>query len=597
MLSKDKILSLLLEKNDLWESETKHEAILLFKTLYEKSPELREVIINHVLKGPPRENVKEDLKGSREYDIFELLEYLREAGLELTESGKSQLEQIKRTYPNWKLSPNADISSPMHVGWHENPFTVEEIYSKKPREVAEMLRNYKDSWERSRWDLGRTVGATCRQHADWAIELFGCLRDILNDLPADRINPIILGLQLSDSGDEADWDNERTHNLLNVLEIMVSERPEAEFWTGLPSFLKNWAKVLKINANLWLNLGKKLTEIFACFDYRREEEKLPIEWFQRAINHPYGDLTQLYLEDAQRLITDQEKTGVKFELDSKTLDFFEHTIKTFALGSRYGVCILAHWLGWLEAVTPDWTEKNLVPMFYWGDSKERALVSWSGYLLNRTISRHLGERFRDTYLIASQNYRELGKSEQEGLIIHVAGLIWFKHTDLLGLKDLVAIIEVEGRRGLLEAWENHLEQAQKEVAEDFWRSVVIPYWNWSRTRYLKLPAGNMERLLFWKLLPFSHSLFPQAAQMAIDLAPSSIEDVYLFPKNLIESGLSKRYPEEFTNLFLAFIKADLHPDWHDEEWQQLWKDIKDCKARNLDKLKDELTKRNIKIEN
>ena len=78
MLSKEEILNLLLGQNNLWEEETRHEAMRLYRSLYEKSPELREVLINYVLKGPPTENVKEDLKDRLEYDVFEILKYLEE---------------------------------------------------------------------------------------------------------------------------------------------------------------------------------------------------------------------------------------------------------------------------------------------------------------------------------------------------------------------------------------------------------------------------------------------------------------------------------------------------------------------------------------
>jgi hypothetical protein len=69
----------------------------------------------------------------------------------------------------------------------------------------------------------------CHQYPDWALELFGCLRNIIKELPTDTINSFISGLRLPDEGDKAAWDKDRGHTLLNLLEIMISERPEAEF--------------------------------------------------------------------------------------------------------------------------------------------------------------------------------------------------------------------------------------------------------------------------------------------------------------------------------------------------------------------------------
>jgi hypothetical protein len=595
MLSKDNILSFLLGQDNLWDEETKHEAMLLFRSLYEKSPELREVLINYVLKGPPTEDVKEDSKDRLEYDVFQILEYLQKSGLELTGSGEKRLEEMKIKYPKWKLRRDADISAPFYTEWRKNPFTVEDIYATKPSELAKMLKDYEGSLERSRRDLCITVGITCRQYPDWTLELFSCLRNIIKELPSDTINPIVSGLQLSDESDKGAWDKERGQNLLKILELMISERPEAEFWTSLPSILKNWLKILKIDTDFWGRSAKKLREIFTFFDYQRKKEKIPVEWFQRSANHPYGDLTELYLEHAYQLIVDQKEKGIKFELDSDSLDFFTYTIKNYALGSRYGVCILGHWLGWLEAVSSEWTEKDLIPVFYWEDNKERALVSWSGYLWSRTLARSLSERFSDTYLKAADHYKEFADSEQEGLIVHVAGLIWFKNIDISDLKDFVTMIDGKGRKEMLWTWENHLEKAQKEVAEDFWERVIIPYWDWSQKRFFELPEGNEEKFSFWRLLPFSYSLFPQAAERAVNFAPASIENEYLFPKKLLGSELSKSYPEDFTNILVAFIRVDQHPEWREEEWQQLWNEVKDSGAQNLKKLKDELARRKIGI--
>ena len=209
MLSKEEILNLLLGQNNLWEEETRHEAMRLYRSLYEKSPELREILINYVLKVPPGENMENQSKERIENDVFELLVYLEEHGLELTDSGKGRLEEIKKKHPKWKLRSDADISAPFYTEWHKNPFTIEEIYSKKLSEVSKMLKDYKGSWERSRTDFCITVGMTCHQYPDWALELFGCLKNIVKELPADTINPIISALQISNEGDKAAWEKDQ----------------------------------------------------------------------------------------------------------------------------------------------------------------------------------------------------------------------------------------------------------------------------------------------------------------------------------------------------------------------------------------------------
>lgn len=601
MLSKKEIFDLLFEKKNLWKSETRHEAMLLCKSLYSNAPELREEIMRRILLGPSPEKADaaespEDSERDEELEnhkIFTQLKYLEDSGFELTEIGKKRLEEIKNKYPDWRLREDPDIASPSYAGWHRNKFSIEEIYAMAPREVAEMLRDYRGTWERERRDLSEAVGETCRQYPERGLEIFGYLKTIAKELPEDTINPIIWGIQRTNENGRKEWDKKQAHQLLIILEEMIAIRHEAQFWTSLPSLVENWYKIFAVGPDFWGTLAKKMATIFTSFDYEREEKEPRIEWMQRAINHPYGELTELYLNYAHKIVADQEKDGNKYEINEEILQFFESTIQHYAEGTRYGVCILGQWLSWLEAVAPAWTKKILIPIFYWTANEERALVAWSGYLFNRTISNSLSESFNDTYLISAKHYEKFADDEQDGLITHVAGLIWFKYMNISDLKKLVSILSNKARIVLLHKWENHLERAQKDIAEEFWKITIIPYWDWCKRRHLKESDANKERFGFWRLLPYSFKIFPEAVKRAVELPPEIIEEVYLFPQRLADSDLPTNYPEEFTELLIAYIKADLNPEWHQEEWQKLWDGVKNSGVHNLSKLKEDLLKKRL----
>ncbi|MBW2004818.1 MAG: hypothetical protein JRI72_09430 [Deltaproteobacteria bacterium] len=590
MLSKENILSFFLAQDKLWQSETKHEAMRLLKSLYESSPEHRERLVDYVLIGPPLSRGKdsEDDKRYTEHKVFTMLEYLKDQGLELTGRGKEYLESIKLKYPEWKLGRDADIENSIYVGWHKNQFTIEEIYSKLPKEVALMLKDYKGTWERDRSEFCDTVGATCHMYPKWGLELFRHLSNILTELPEDTINHIVWGLRSTDEKEKVAWDLKQIHHLTNIFQEMVAKRPAAGFWTSLPGLLQNWQKTYKVGLDFFGNLLNRLASIFKSFDYEREKKDDPVEWIQRAANHPYGDLTELYLEYAHQGVTEKEKV----EIDSKIIKFFEFTIDNYDYGTRYGLCVLGRRLSWFEAIVPDWTEKNLIPAFNWANNKEMALIAWSGYLWNRTLSRYLSKLFDDYFLDAAQHYKEFGKEEQKGLTIHVAALIWFKDIEMTNLKKFTSLIDREGRINILAMWQQHLARAEKPIAESFWNTTIIPYWDWcERQRYLALPDGNTERFRFWELIPYSYQVVTKAVKKAVNLAPSGLDHVYPFHKELLKTDFSVLYPEEFTCLLLAFIQADQNPRWHKDEWEKLWDSVKNSGAKRLGKLKDELARK------
>jgi len=391
-------------------------------------------ITNYILNGPPRKQYRdeESYKQDAELSIFRLLSYIESNDLPLTKVAREHLEEIKRRNPDLRLPKDADLAAAeVEVEWGRSEFTIEEILKKQPKEVARLLKEYEGHWERSRRDLCEIVGKACRRNSNWCLQLLGEIKESVTELPDDSLNPIMWGLRSKERGEEETWKIEHVKKLFVLLEKMIDERPEAKFLDGLASLVESWEKDLDLGLDLWGNLTRRLSVIFATFDYERAEEDGPIEWIQRAINHPFGTLTELYLECANKAISSQAKSGEKYDLDAEILRFFEYTTQNYAAGTRYALCLLARHLGWLEAVVPNWTEKNLVPLFYRDNNRELTIVLWSGYLWGRTLSRYLSERFRDSYLHAATYYRDFAKQEQEGFVVHVAGLAWFGNIQLL----------------------------------------------------------------------------------------------------------------------------------------------------------------------
>jgi hypothetical protein len=597
MLSKKESIEFLLERDHLWDSNTKHEARLLCKAIFEKWPTARRKLGKVILTGPPQfpEEDEEDFKERSEHEIFNLLGFLEKEGLPLSKECKQHLEEIKQKYPQWILRDEFDVS--FHgLRRTEQIFTTDDLLKKDQKDVIELLKRDQEpeSLFSARREIAETIGLACVRNPNWCLQLFTELEDNINELYEDTVNPIFWGMESVDTKET--WTPAYIKNLFSILELLIEVKPEGGFWSSLPRLFKKWVETLNLTPNVWRGLAERLWILFSTFDYERKEEPTRIEWIQSAINHPFGVLAELYLDVTEKRVADQSKSGKKFELDHEIITFFNYAIDNHnATGARYGLCILARALSWLEAILPDWTKENLIPLFYLGErDKQTTLVVWSGYLWNRILSRTLSQNFKLSYLNVAKFYNDLSDQDRNSLVVHIAGHAWFSLIDLSSLKEIIKLIDREGRQQLLSSWESHFEKAEENVVENFWQTIVLPYWEWcGQQGFLDLPDGDRERFGYWRLLPYSYAVFPKAEKKSIKYAPIKLEQVALFPKRIAESNLSNRFPDDFVDFLIAFIKADQNPHYHKDDWQQIWENVRHKGRKNLEELKNELARKGV----
>ena len=142
----------------------------------------------------------------------------------------------------------------------------------------------------------------------------------------------------------------------------------------------------------WKISNKLLTNHFEF----KDKKDILIE----AINHPVGIITEAFFSRlAKRKI---EKKNEKIT-DINCLNFLDRltsgTAKIFILGQ----VILASRLFYFYFVDPAWTKKNLLPLFHWDSSSERALFIWQGYLSSIRLSVDLILELKDL-LYAALNH-------------------------------------------------------------------------------------------------------------------------------------------------------------------------------------------------
>lgn len=219
-------------------------------------------------------------------------------------------------------------------------------------------------------------------------------------------------------------DDAFAQQLFKLLVQLTELRPDPVMWTSLPSVLKELVKQKLVSLESWHQYAIQLFTMFESYDYEREDEK-PIEWIQRAINHPVGDIFDLYFELAQENVQAQIKSGEEILIGLEAEHFFSMVLRKYDRGSRYALCLLAQHFSWIEAVSSNLADL-MRPAFVWNKNEERALVTWSGFLWGGALSKKLTAEFEDSYLETGKHCTLFARVEKEGLARHVAATTGLK---------------------------------------------------------------------------------------------------------------------------------------------------------------------------
>ena len=581
--------------NALWRRETRHEAMLLMRVLYKADAVARERISAAILAGPPPQFLREKADDEADWHIFGILTFLESEHLPLRTEAQEKLDEIRERHPEWKPSKYPGMSFVVEPGQVSQNVTVDDVKSLPPEDVPNRIITFEGAWPNSRRDFCEPLGVAIAQEAEWGLRVMEALQVNIQNLPEDAINPILWGIRATLTDNTIKTDKHGVGALLNKFGSMMEKRPIPTMWSSLPDVLKNLVGKFELPIVSWNALGIQLASIFEAFDYERSEQGKPIEWLQRAINHPYGDLAELYLNLAQQHVNLLSQAEKPLALEPHAEKFFSHMLANYNFGSRYGLCLLAQRLSWVEAVSPEFAEL-LLPGFNWSVGGEQPIVAWSGYLWSNTLSRSLVEKFETTYTPAAKRHCEFASQERRGLANHVSAVFWFHPDRVTLLYPFANTVDSELRVNLLRGWKSHLENAQEVSAKRFFDNIVFPYWDWcARQDFFSGDNGDKERFAFWELVPLSFASFPEACRRAIQRRPSKIDYLGLFVSAAVNDS-TLRCPDELTELLIALLEFDPYPHGQEKNWRQSWNALKDTGAKRLIDLKNVLAKRGISLE-
>ena len=525
----------------LWSPETLREAMRLLVAL---APRLEEAEFSQleraILAGPPRDMYKAELEPEsweriQDRDIWQRLAKVSGAGATLSMHGTARLESLSARHPKWQLAKNErdEFSTWMGDGsdWHEFVTT--------PRETDELLE-----WLKADEDVD------ARQRDDWSDR---CRQDF------DTI-----ATALSQVAQEGIWPTRPWRKALQAWSEESKEKLIERSWAEMASVLSEAPGEvlhdLSHHVSWWLGAVAKTSakieeakffsfcdRVLALDDEDEDESGDPAG---RAINHPVGLVTNALLQWWYRGSL-RDGQGLADPLNRA----FTRICDTKLSNLRHGRVLLATSAIALFRVDPDWTTKNLLPLFEWKESPEQARLAWVGFLRSPRLYRPFLDAVKHPFLETAQHYTKLGPHKS-----HYSSLLTFA---ALHQEDVFTIAETRQATAALP--QEGLDDAARTLlrgvrgagsqAADYWRNRAIPYlrYVWPKTASI----ASMEIA----------DSFARACVEAQEAFPEALERVKVwlqaltFPGTTVdrlhELNIHERFPDKTLTFLDKAIAAEV----------------------------------------
>jgi len=519
----------------LWSPETLREAMRLLVALAPRLDPAEWVHLERaILNGPPRDMYKADLEPEswariQDSEVWLRLTKAADAGVKLSSEGQERMEALSTEYPDWQLADNERDEFSIWMGSGREG----REYVATPRDSSELIEWLKENADTDRWyqdDWSRR----CREE-------FEATASALSDLAQQGIWPRRRWREALQAWLEEELIERSWKAMLSILSGAPEEVLQA-LGHGIGFWLQKVSRTIEGEEDTFLSLCDRVLAL----DYEGEGESYdPVS---SAINHPVGHITQALLEWWSRNPL-EDGQGLPDDLISRFSAICDTRVGKF----RHGRVLLATQIIILFRVDPDWTSRNVLPLFDWQHSRVEARSAWGGFLRAPRLHRPLMEALKPAFLDTANHYAELGRhAAQYPSLLTFAAL---EPEDIFTRRELARATEALPQEGLNESAETlarALEGAGSQAAE-YWRNRVSPYVGkiWPKTHDT---ASVSVAMSFARLCVGAGDAFPEALKEVGNWLrhlkhPGSIV------QRLHELQIPHRFPEHALD-FMRLVIAD-----------------------------------------
>ena len=280
-------------------------------------------------------------------------------------------------------------------------------------------------------------------------------------------------------------------------------------------------------------------------------------WFNQAINHPAGYLSEFWL--ASLTVSRQQQKAPANGISGQHRKALTRIAKDKSIAGRLGRCILAGQLSFLSAADERWMKTNLSPCFMnHGDIDEYQAV-WDGFLRLVPITPIVAELMREPFLdaitrIQSHFLGEEGERARRLISAYTAMLAYYANDPIRNwISKLFEHVKEEDRTHFAHQIERYLQNMNAGQRREWWNGWMRTYWH-NRLQGVpkRLASSEVEAMVDW--LPHLEKEFPEAVKLASGMPPVPMRYDSAICE-IAKSDLWQRYPDAVAELLFFIDKC------------------------------------------
>ena len=552
----------LLKKTSLHDQPAHHELFRVMRSTYpHATTEQRQTIIEEVYKFDLPEQEGEDIAGIIAYQHFSWFTWLSGSDTDC-DLVKECIKEIQERYPEFKPRKWADLSHYTTGGSVEqrSPWTTDELLSTPANEWTEKLVSFRgtdtfdDNFVREdRFGLAKAVEDAATQNFEWGIDLADALA-LSGNWESDLWTPLARSWARRQEEKEQReiLKKLRSTELYGAHARTVADTLRELARTGMshPSGLLSEAN--QVAASLW--------------DHLDEDEPItPMEdWYNKAINHSAGILTQYWLYSISSWYNQQDPHPPR--ISEEYSDLLGKIVESQTAGGTLGRSVIARELAFVMAVDEEWANERLIPLFV-NEGKEDRQAVWDGFLYGR-LSPPAADSLQSPFLRALSDIDELFEQgrrriRDQFVSVYTAMVVYFVDEPLSSwIPRFFATAGVEDRHQL--AWNlgNILRHMENDILQGLWRRWLNTYWE-NRLQGTPAPLDPTEASAMLDWLPDLGCLYPQAVDLVIKMPSPRLEHSSIV-RQLNQGKMWERYSQETAKLLIYLADCNCSPGvWYE----------------------------------
>jgi hypothetical protein len=535
--------------------------LVLAKRWNELQDDRKKAIENKLLHGREQWNFEDDndYKKYKASGTLNRITWLAKQGCNFTFDLVVITENLKLIVPEWNPEDamDSDRSMQQRGGWvttdTDDSSLLDEPLSAILAKALELSGRSKDfliekspfsglSIHRPLRALSALTDATRRnEYPQWAWEVFLYSDSRKNDKP--KLSALIAE-RIARCPDEA---------LVNIIHpvsswlMKLSEQLSSQYPKSFERLIYKLINLFQLNP--------------LSFETSIIRSNTPIDWIDKAINSPVGNIAQVLFDDS-RLEGIEPESG----FPRNWLTYAEELLSLKADLRRYVIVIFCHNLNWLYYIDPNWTESNLLKILDNNDLDDRDAF-WSGYLwgLNRQPSPKLALRLKPHLLEIAEAKSEF-KSKHSHVLARIVLALWSSRIEETQerfisnneMHDVLLNSNEDFRTNILEQleeWSNTKNEDVNQAHEDMLLELLRDVW--PRQKWIK-SAAISSRLCV--ILFSNKQCFPKFVEIILPLLSVIDTQRFLLPdfEDLIE--IIDLYPSKVLDVFYSIL-PDKAFDW------------------------------------